>query len=442
MLRTRKLNLVVWVGIIPGIVGMHLAFAEDEGLEESFNSPRLAALARQLTGEGTDDQAAIDRFWEEMQGRGPLVEPVANDPHSQWVTFLWRGDNKTERVSVQGGPATAESAGWMKLLANTDLWYRTARIPDDARFVYFFQVNRPLEFQAGAVKLPPVVPPRPDPLNPRTLSTQDASLMELSEAPPQPWLEPVPGVPKGELSGHSIKSGILKQERGFTIYAPPNYDPKGGAYRLLVLFDGGDFQRSEQIPGPVILDNLISEKKIRPVVAVLVNQVDRNRELTCSVPFADFVAKELVPWVQNHYHVSADPKNTIIGGSSYGGLMAAYCALCHSEVFGNVLSLSGAYQWFPGADATPSPTNLEPGWLTRQFLTTRCLPVRFYLAAGRFEHRYPVSLLTENRHFRDVLESKGYAVKYREFSGGHDPICWRSPFVEGLLALDGMQEEK
>jgi enterochelin esterase family protein len=433
-----KLPIAILAFASSVIVSTQLAVAEGEVPDETFDSRRLAELAKELTGNSTDDQTVVRAFCEERQGKGPLVEPVTDDPHWFWVTFLWRGDIKTQRVNVQGGPATGESAGWMTAFKNTDLWYRTVKIPDDARFIYFFQVNRPLKFSPNADRGKVLAAPRPDPLNPRTISSQDGSLMELPGAPPQPWLERAPGLPQRRPSEHSIKSEILKQERTFTIYTPPNYDPNGEACRVLILFDGPDFQRNDEIPAPVILDNLISEKKIPPVVAVFVNHLDRNKELACLEPFADFVSKELVPWVVSHFHASADAKNTIIGGVSRGGMMAAYCAFRHNETFGNVLSLSGSYWWFPGADGKPPPSDLEPGWLTRQFLTARCLPVRFYLSAGRFEHGYPVSLLSENRRLRDVLEAKGYAVKYTEFSGGHDYICWRSPFVDGLMALTGM----
>ena len=174
------------------------------------------------------------------------------------------------------------------------------------------------------------------------------------------------------------------------------------------------------------------------MLVVFVNQIDRDRELACSEGFAEFVAVELLPWIQSRYDLGTGPKRTIIGGSSLGGLMASYCAFRHSDKFGNVLSLSGAYHWLPSANETSAQSDLEPAWLTRQFLVARCLPIRFYLSAGRFEHRFPVSLLAENRHFRDVLEAKGYRVKYSEFSGGHDPVCWRSPFVDGLIALAGI----
>ncbi len=62
------------------------------------------------------------------------------------------------------------------------------------------------------------------------------------------------------------------------------------------------------------------------------------------------------------------------------------------------------------------------------------------LAAGRFENFFPRSLLGENRRLRDVLEAKGYEVKFCEFSGGHDPVGWRGPFVEGMMALTSARD--
>jgi len=432
---------VLLVGLICALKALSLAASSFAEPEEGFDSLRLAALAKALKSGNT---SALANFWGELQGKAPLVEPVADDPHACWVTFIWRGDAGTKRVNVLGGPATNDFAAWMKRLGDTDLWYRTDRIPNDARFVYRFQVNRPLRFPPDADKRPPLAPPSPDPFNPRQVPSMDGSLAELPEAPPQPWLRRAPGAPQRvsnlleklvpkRLTEHSIHSDILKQERTFAIYTPPDYDQQGAACGLLVLFDALGSQPDDLLPTPIILDNLISEKKLPPLVAVLAYQRDRVKELSCSQAFADFVATELVPRIRKDYRVAADPKHAIVCGISQGGLMAAYCGYRHSEVFGNVLSLSGAFQWTPGLEE--GRVESEPGWLTRQFISSPRLPVRFYLAVGSFENYWPFSQIAETRRIRDGLLAKGYAVGYREYSGGHDLVGWGGPFVSGLIYL-------
>lgn len=401
--------------------------------DENLDSPTLAALAKQLKA---GNRIAIDQFWKQVQGKAPLVEPITGDPRRSWVTFVWRGDEHTHMVGLAGGPPTAGSTPLTRL-ADTDLWYRTEPIRNDARFVYWFHVNvpekRPKDMP-GLEKLMSRYPPRSDPLNPHHY--QKRSLVELSQAPPQPWIERLSGVARGNVSRCTIQSGVLRQERELTLYLPAGYDSKGPACGLLVVFDGPPDEE------PVTLDNLIGSHKIPPLVAVFLNHRDRSGELGCSEPFADFVATELVPWARKNYRVSPDPRRTIVRGTSLGGLMASYCALRHPDVFGNVLSQSGSYQWFPsGVQGTASP-DAEPGWLTRQFVTAPRSAVNFYLEAGSFEHSFPYSLLAENRRFRDVLQAKGYTVHYSEFSGNHDPLNWRGSFANGLIALAGRDDRK
>ena len=50
---------------------------------------------------------------------------------------------------------------------------------------------------------------------------------------------------------------------------------------------------------------------------------------------------------------------------------------------------------------------------------------------------YSINLLASNRHFRDILQAKGYPVHYREFSGGHSTVIWRGTLADGLIALLG-----
>jgi len=93
------------------------------------------------------------------------------------------------------------------------------------------------------------------------------------------------------------------------------------------------------------LDNLIAEHRIPPAVAAFVftpdGGVNRNEDLTPNKRFEDFLSGELTPFIRARYYVSSDPRLNAIGGSSRGALMASYSGLCHPEIFGNVISLSG-----------------------------------------------------------------------------------------------------
>jgi enterochelin esterase family protein len=375
-----------------------------------------------------------------MEGQAPLIEPIPGDQARRLVTFLWRERPETSGASVSGGLPSVEEQKPLTRLAGTDVWYRTERLPADARFTYNFVITKqlPLPGSDGKGSRDATVECYvPDPLNPRIFT--DSSVAELPDAPEQPWTARLPGVPAGKLEEHTVNSSSLKEERTVHIYTPPGGTRDGSLRGLLVLFDGESMR--SQIPVPVILDNLISKGKVPPLVAVMVHNKDRNKDLGCSEAFANFTAKELVLWTRSRYGIKVDPHSTIVAGLSLGGVMASFTALRHPEVFGNVLSLSGGFVYYPELFAddpfAPPPVEREPGWLTRQFVREPRRPIRFYLEVGRFERGFGLDQLGENRRFRDVLEAKGYEVTYQEFSGGHDYLRWRGTFADGLIKLIG-----
>ena len=174
---------------------------------------------------------------------------------------------------------------------------------------------------------------------------------------------------------------------------------------------------------------------------MLIGNVNREAELSPNTPFAEFIANELVPWVRSNYRVTRDPARVVIGGSSHGGLAAAYIAMQHPDIFGNVLSLSGSFHWAPGfvpGDLANAP--LERSWLTTEFVRRSRMNIRFWLAVGALESDTSGSGgigLETSRHLRDVLLAKGYNVGYAQFPGGHDPLSWRGMLPDGLIALLG-----
>lgn len=401
--------------------------------EPAVDSPRIAALRTALRD---GDKDALDRFWREVRGKAPVVESVPGSEDEVWATFVWRGDKDTESVALVGGVPVAVRKDLTRL-PDTDLWYRTERTPRAGRFGYGFIVN-PRRGTPAKVRL--------DPFGAKTYAEQ--SIAEMPGAPKQPWSDLAKGVPEGKREALVVKSAALKSDRKVTVYTPAGYDPKAGENDLLIVFDGeasgGDVDGDNPIPGHVILDNLLAAEKVRPVVAVFVESGEtRDRDLGCHEPFAAFVAGELVPWVRDRYRVSRDPKRVTVAGFSRGGLGAAYCAFKHPEVVGNVIALSGAFWWYPEADADagkkPPVRELdrETGWLTREFARGKPVPVRFYLEAGRFEVGLGGGIRAETRRLRDVLEAKGCSVTYREPVGDHDYAVWRGSFADALLALAG-----
>ncbi len=409
--------------------------------KQTPDSPRIASLQHALTSGNT---AALETFWQEIIEQGaPLIEAIEGDDTHHLVTFLWHATGETHNVVVWGGPAGLDhpESNQMTRLLDTDLWYKTYHVQTDLRGVYSFSLNDPLtqqddesdDFGSRFVL---------DPLNPfvshknKGISEAEEaalSLLELPGAPPQPWIVTQPGGTKGQVDFYHLHSQILENERRVWVYTPAGYTMGGERYGLLLLFDGSVYK--ERIPTPTILDNLVCEGKIPPVVTILLDNPDyetRNRELPCYQPFVDFLTQELMLWLHEHYHVTNDPAQTIVGGSSYGGLAAAFVGLRASETFGNVLSQSGSFWW----DKDPEE-DIGQEWIIQQFIANPRLPLRFFLEVGLKEDWGWMHMVGCNRHFRDVLILKGYEVHYAEFNGYHHFVSWRGSLADGLLALMG-----
>jgi enterochelin esterase-like enzyme len=437
----------------------------DERLKpEPWSDPNPSTRIQRLRTQIAAGQTNTESFWNKVTAeRTPLVEPFASDGKYQLVTFLWRSTYDTRNVFVRGSflGVGAPSDYSMHRIPNSDVWYLTLKLPSGARFVYQLSPNDPLTF-TGPRAAQRTATRQADPLNPHrsdcppNASKFDCdSVAELPGAPPQPWLVVKPEIAEGHVEKQTIKSAIEKMERPFSVYTPANYKSDGPPNALVIFFDGEDLAED---PYPLTtLNNLIAAAKIPPTVAVFVENVPHRRlvDLVANPEFADFMATELVPWVRSHYNVTKDQKQTVLTGYSAGGLASAYVAFRHSEVFGNVLSLSGAFWWSfehnggvcgprcPDSGGTggkdDDDATTEGNFMVKQFLASPKLPLRFYFAAGTFEidRNGGGDILECTRDLRDVLLAKGYEVHYEQFAGGHDGLSWRGMFADGLLALIG-----
>ena len=415
-------------------------------------SPRMDALRKQAASGDID----IRTFWKQVTREGtPLVESIEKDPQHQLVTFLWRGTPETRNVFVNG---SFKIGGRYPLdyvfhqIPLTDVWYLTVRLPTGARFTYGLSENDPLVFSGFQPER--FATTQVDPLNPHLWGcAPDAtrydcqSMAEIKGAVAQPWIVKNSSVAAGTIEKEKIHSALLKNEHDLSIYLPAGYKANVSPYDLVVIFDESAYLT--KVPVPVILDNLIAASKIPPTVAVLIgnpSQDSRMRELPPNPEFADFLAKELIPWIHAHYNVTRDPGKTVVAGSSLGGLAAAYAGYKHPEVFTNVLCQSGSFWWAPDhSGAIPDGVITETGWMAKQFIASSKLPLKFYIDAGSFEfdsNGTGGGILETSRDMRNVLLAKGYEVHYQQFVGGHDYLSWRGTFADGLIDLIGTTSNK
>jgi len=419
------------------------AIPHNQASQETPASPRLAALHKELEA---GNRVALENFWQEVTMQGaPLVEPIKGESRYVWLTFLWRAKGETKNVVIGSDLGNWRDLSTLQMtrLADTDLWYKTYRVRDDARFPYRLSVNDSLiPFYSEAREKQPIKF-QPDPLNPRQYDFFKPTIHSVVELPAAPSLALItrpPDVPKSQGGRiDRFHSTILNNDHRMWVYTPPGYKREGKPYNLLLLFDGSGYV--SLIPAPVVLDNLLAKGLIPPTVAVLVDSGGgeaRDRELSCNPQFADFITKEVLPWVRQNYHITSEPSQTTVGGASLGGLAAAYVAMKHPEIFGNVLAQSGSFWWKPENDD-------EYEWLTRQFVASPKLPIRFYLQIGLLENLstarlYSTTMLVASRHLRDVLQAKGYSVQLQEINGGHDWFNWQAALPDGLTSLLNTKE--
>jgi enterochelin esterase-like enzyme len=443
------------------VVTLSARLASPKPLHES---PRIRHLRASLE---SGKQESVDAFWDEVKTQGtPLLEPLPGDTKNMLVTFLWKGTPYTQNVIVLRIPKAAATPEdyLMQRLGETDVWYASVVVDRKMRFDYTLAPNvARLQGLAYGIDQDTITmiaaAARVDPLNPKRWRVDKASvdapeylgrsILEMPDAPAQPWIAERPGVPAGEIARHQFKSSLLKNEREIAVYLPPGYSRTAKPYPLLVLFDEeaylGDQNQDALVPTSTILNNLIAERRIPPMVALFVgNGPDdaRSRELPCNPVFADFLVSELLPWAHGLYNFTTDPLLTVVGGSSFGGLASAYAGLRHPETFGNILSQSGSFHWIPPKSDTSShsQTDSEPNWVAKQFIASPKLPLRFYLDAGSDELDFSGngnSILLTTRNLRDVLLAKGYEVHFQEFAGNHDYLSWRGTLAEGLILLMG-----
>lgn len=235
-------------------------------------------------------------------------------------------------------------------------------------------------------------------------------------------------VPHGTVTRHVYKSGVTNGQRELYVYTPPGYD-RSKKYPVLYLVGGsGELAHNWIYEGRVnfIMDNLLAEGRAVPMIIAIPNNqvVHRNHPKHAELTFTTFEAemrKHVVPLVEQHYSVRAEPKGRALSGLSMGGRHTMFVGLKSLDLFASFGVLSAGdtdAETSLAAFLNDPEANRKVDYL---FVGQGTAEER-----GRFNERVAGLRKALEQH---KIEHEYYAGGH----GGHDWSTWRHLLYERFL---------
>jgi enterochelin esterase-like enzyme len=353
----------------------------------------------------------------------PVVSPEVHTDHR--VTFRLRGPNAKD-VSVQIEGASKPLAMQKD---EEGVWSATTEPLALDYYGYAFLVDGVAMFDPSNSATKPNFLYRASELHvPATSGNSGDSASPAWE---------IADVPHGEVHHHFYRSKVVGDERGYFVYTPPGYDPRGKqTYPVLYLLHGYSDDASAWTAvgrANVILDNLIARGRAKPMLIVMPlgygapeilapgSGVFRDPDITQRNfdRFREALLTEVIPRVEAEYLVMKDRDSRAIAGLSMGGAESLLTGLNSLSQFAWIGAFSSGGimpdfdKEFPGLDANAN-AHLRLLWI----------------ACGTDDH-----LIEINRTLRVWLASKGIHHVDIETPGAHTWMVWRRNLTDFAALL-------
>lgn len=324
------------------------------------------------------------------------------------ATFVWDGETAPAVIGDFNGWGYRGPLGFEPL--GGDLWIASIELPIDAYVEYA------LASDGGRIL---------DPLNPRVASDGMGNSNNYFTMPA--WQESrfavTPrGTPRGRLKRYVVEGGnfVVGGKRAVHLYTPA----VPGPYPLLVVLDGREYLRRARLVQ--IANSMIAQGAMQPVAMAFVEHAGPARvvEYFCSEATVRFIADRVLGLARQEIDLidpAEYPGTYGIAGSSMGGLMALYAGMRLPDIFGRVVSQSGAF----GLEVHGRASIIH-----ELVAETPRRPLRIWMDVGKLEW-----LIDANRRMAALLRDRGYDVTYREHGGGHNYASWRNEIPGALEAL-------
>ena len=242
----------------------------------------------------------------------------------------------------------------------------------------------------------------------------------------------------------TMQSEILKMERNYAIYLPPDYESSERSYPVLYLLHGGGDDQTGWVQfGEVlqIADKAINSGNATPMIIVMPDAMSGQRGYFNSPDgdwrYEDFFFDEFIPYVEKTYRIKGEKRYRAVSGLSMGGGGTFMYALHHPELFSSACPLSASCGPLSMDDMKSyaerrgmqdlKETELEAYFKTHSALyLIENMPedsidnVRWYIDCGDDDFLYEGNSLV---HI--AMRKKEIPHEFRTRDGGHTWTYWR-----------------
>lgn len=248
----------------------------------------------------------------------------------------------------------------------------------------------------------------------------------------------------------SMSSKILKMDRKYAIYLPPDYETSQRSYPVLYLLHGaGDDQTGWVQFGEVlhITDKAIAEGMATPMIIVMpdakTGQMGYFNSIKGDWRYEDFFFQEFVPYIEKTYRIKSEKRYRAVAGLSMGGGGSFMYALHHPEMFSSACPLS-AYvgplstddlkNFLARTNQTATDAELQTYFKTHSAINLvndikddQKKAVRWYIDCGDDDFLYEGNSLV---HI--AMKKREIPHEFRIRDGGHTWTYWRTALPEVL----------
>ncbi len=246
-----------------------------------------------------------------------------------------------------------------------------------------------------------------------------------------------PSTASAQVSTFVLEAPQLNTQRKIWLYLPQDYKTSQKRYPVIYAHDAQNlFDSTTSFAGEWNLDEKLDSLKAQVIVVGIENGGDKRLSELTPYPhekygggngdaYLDFIVHTLKPKIDAEYRTQSQAKNTVIMGSSLGGLMSFYALLKYPKVFGKAAVFSPAF-WIN------RKTLLDLMQLTQSFKS------KVYFLCGDNEgDEDMIRDLNTVEHWVNTkrCSCKRLNKKVIIKGGQHNEKLWRDGFVKAYLWL-------